>query len=334
MAKKHMRRIYKPILFLLIILILMACNKKTQKPDTEQGSNLPKLPKVLTELEDELLTVMYDLDSVRGIEKVIEKQKLVQGEGGGSTETAAKEEENNEDQGKDQENGEEKKAGGKDEQAQMEDEVDIEELIASNEIIIPLLEANDIEGNFVESASLPPNIDKVWATIGDSITDIHKKWNVLEAQLQSGSVPKSKAEEFEQALDRLTLSVADKEVFNSLQLTNELTKFTAGFRSYFDDISNHSVFNMYYYIRSAVLNAASDNYAAALKDLEEADKIGDSMRQDLIKNDGQDIVRKFELSVEDLKSQLTDENFHLTQIKAPIVIKNIMLIQNTFETKI
>ena len=167
--------------------------------------------------------------------------------------------------------------------------------------------------------------------ISDNVMKIHKKWNVLEAQLPKTSL--EKVEEFEEILNDLTISIIDKKRLDGLKQANELTRVIAGLRNYFDGIGNHDVYEMYYHTRGTILSAASDDYAGAINHLNETNKIGDSMRRDLMKKDSEDVLKKFELSTEDLGDQLVDENFQLSQIKAPIVIKNIKLIQDAFETQ-
>jgi len=124
-----------------------------------------------------------------------------------------------------------------------------------------------------------------------------------------------------------------REKLNSLKLANELTRITTDFRSYFNGVPTHAVYGMYYHIRGVILFAASNNYEGALLHLDEANKLGASVRQELLKKDSQDILQKFELSIEDLRKQLLDKNFYLSQIKAPIVIKNIQLMEDIFESK-
>ena len=327
MENKNIYKNYRLILFLLVIFILTGCNKNPQKPNVDKEGTLPKLPKVLTELEDDILKIMYDLDSVTGIEKAIEKEKSPKSEEPESMETAAKLTAEKEDKGKQSGSAKEDKS------KQAEEIVDMQQLIAENEIIIPLLEANDVKGSFTGSASPPPDIDTVWNKIDDDITEIHKKWNVLESQLPSEKTPLEKTEDFEGILNDLTLSVVDREILGSLKFANELTGVTANFRGHFDGIGNHDVYGMYYHIRAAILSAASHNYTEAINHLNETGKIGDSMRRDLIKKDSEDILRKLELSMDDLEEQLADENFYLSQIKSAIVIKNIKLIQDAFETE-
>lgn len=330
MTKKYRWKNYRLISLLLILFVLIGCGKNPKKPNpkTKEG-NSPKLPKVLTELENDVLKTMYDLDSISGIEKAIDKEKLIETEKKekeketSSVETAAKPAKNTPPT--------ESKPAKKEEKKKPEEKINMHELIMKNKIIIPLLEASDVKGSFAEGAKPPENIDKVWTKISESVTEVHKKWNALESQLVLGKVPQSKAEDFEKILDDLTLSVMNKDKLNSLKLANDLTRITANFRSYFDGVANHGVYGMYYHIRATILLAASDNYAGAIEHLNETSKIGDSLRQDLIKQKSEEILQKFELSIEDLRKQLINEDFHLSQIKAPIVIKNIKLMEDVFK---
>ena len=336
MKKKKIYINYKLISFLLIIFILVGCNKNPQKPNVDKKGNPPKLPKVLTELENEILKIMYDLDSITGIEKAIEEKKSLESGETDSMETAAKLTAQGQNGENTKEGGEKQKQSGSAEEEklkQAEEAVDMQKLIAENEIIIPLLEANDVKGDFTGNSSPPPDIDTVWNKTNENIAKVHRKWNVLEAQLPSGKTSLEKIEDFEEILNDLTLSVVNREILGSLKSANELTGIVAGFRGHFDGIGKHDVYEMYYHIRGTILSAASDNYAEAMEHLNETNGIGDSIRQDLIKKDSEDILEKFELSMEDLEEQLVNKSFYLAQIKAPIVIKNIRLIQDTFETE-
>jgi len=329
MIKKYRIKNSKFMIILLILFVLTGCSRNPERPNPEtQDSNSPKLPKILTELDDEVLKIMYDLDSVTGLEKAIQKQELIESENeNASISTAAQSDESN------QKSKEEESAPAEEDKKKLEEEVNVQELIKDAKIIMPLLDANEVKGSFVESSTPPTDINQVWTQISDSVTEVHKKWNVLEAQLTPVNVPNQKLEEFEQILDDLTLSVMSREKLNSLKLANELTRITTDFRSYFNGVPTHAVYGMYYHIRGVILFAASNNYEGALLHLDEANKLGASVRQELLKKDSQDILQKFELSIEDLRKQLLDENFYLSQIKAPIVIKNIQLMEDVFESK-
>ncbi len=330
MKKRNIYKGHKFVLFIFIIFILIGCKKGAQKPDISKKANIPKLPKALEELEDETLKIMYDLDSVPGIEKAIEEEKALKAKQSASVKTTAIP--IGQWLGKNIVGQELKIAKGS-KSKQSEEKVDMQELITESEIIIPLLKAQEVKGTFAKSKTPPPDIETVWSKISDNAMEVHKKWNVLEAQLPVEKTSQEKVNEFEKILDDLTISIIDKKRLGGLTQANELTRVTAGLRSYFDGIGNNDVFEMYYHIRGVILSAATDDYAGAINHLNETNKIGDSMRQDLMKKGSKDVLKKFELSTEDLGDQLVDENFQLSQIKAPIVIKNIKLIQDTFKTK-
>ena len=330
MKKRNIYKSYRLVLLLFIIFILIGCKKGSQKPNISKKANIPKLPKALEELEDETLKIMYDLDSVTGIEKAIEEEKTLEAKKTASVKTTAIP--IMQWLGKNiGENGLKIAEGSK--SKQKEEKVDMQELITESEIIIPLLKAQEVKGTFAKSKTPPPDIETVWSKINDNVMKVHKKWNVLEAQLPMEKTSQEKVDEFEKILDDLTISIIDKKRLEGLKQANELTRVTAGLRSYFDGIGNNDVFEMYYHVRGIILSAATDDYAEAINHLNETNKIGDSIRQDLIKKNSKDALKKFELSTEDLGDQLVDENFLLSQIKAPIVIKNIKLIQDAFKTQ-
>lgn len=323
MKRKYVEVGCKSLLVLLLIFVLTGCRKSPQKPNKSQDNGVKKLPQILVELEEGILKAMFDLDSVAGIEGAIREQKEIK-----TKEDQVKTQAKQEDDDKKDNKPEESEGENKEDQ---EESIDIQNLIKENEIIISLLQASDIKGSFEESPKVPENIDQVWEKINNNIEGIHRKWNSLEVELQSATVAKSKTEDFEDGLNRLSLSAQGRQVFNSLQLANELSRATAQFRSYFEGSTHHEVYSMYYYLRSVILSAAIDDYDRALDQLEETKKIGDSLRQDLIKNDSMDIVQKFELSIEDLRKQLEDQNFYLSQIKAGLVAKNIKLMEDDLQ---
>jgi len=97
MIKKYRIKNSKFMIILLILFVLTGCSRNPERPNPEtQDSNSPKLPKILTELDDEVLKIMYDLDSVTGLEKAIQKQELIESENeNASISTAAQSDESN-----------------------------------------------------------------------------------------------------------------------------------------------------------------------------------------------------------------------------------------------
>lgn len=324
MRKKYMCKNSVLISFLILLLILVGCSKNTKKPvPQKKNDSPPKVPEVLTEVENETLSLMYSIDSVVGLEKYIKEKKLME-----EKEKSAKQEGSAKEDEKDKKPNEEKAKAEEEKKS-----IDPQKFIKQSEIIIPLLEVDKIEGSFNKATKPPEDMEEVWSKLTDSINNIHKKWNVLESQLMKRTIPQSKAEEFEKILDELTLSIKAKEILNSLKLSNELTKFLANFRSYFDEKVPHGIYTMGYHIRQSILLAISDDYPEAMSQVEETKKIADSLKKDLIQEKAEDVIQKFELSIDDLSKQISKKDFYLSQIKAPIVIKNIKLMEDAFSKK-
>jgi len=329
------RKNYNKIMPIFIILfILTGCSNNLKKPNPNSNEvSMPKLPKVLSEIEEDILKVLYDMDTISGIEEALKQKKLEDEKAHKNLTVEVQQSKEIKD---------EKKAEAKEEKSKKEDsketegseKIDLKVLVTKDQIIIPLLDASDIHSSFINIPTLPRNIDEVWSKINATVTEIHTKWNSLEAQLVSVNISYKKCEEFEAILDNFTLAIMNREVLTSLKLGNELTRITSDFRNYFNGNHSHNIYGMYYHIRGSILFAASNNYLGALEHLNEASKLSTSLRQNLTKQEEQDTLQKLDLSIEDLRKQLSDENFYLSQVKAPIVIKNIKLAEDVFKTQI
>lgn len=60
-------------------------------------------------------------------------------------------------------------------------------------------------------------------------------------------------------------------------------------------------------------------------------ELGSGLRQRLVEKKANDVVQKFELSINDLNRQIASKQFPLIQINAGIAMKNCMLMINVFE---
>lgn len=70
------RRCSLAMLFLIIAILITACNANPLKPQQQENKNKPPhVPTVLEEMESEILKTMYDIDAIEGIEIAIEDAK-------------------------------------------------------------------------------------------------------------------------------------------------------------------------------------------------------------------------------------------------------------------
>lgn len=304
----------KYLILFIVALFLVGCSGGEKKPNpAEEKEKTPEVPKVLEEIETMILETMHAIDSMPGLEKAIEEKEKSVKEIEQETEVEQKKEE-------------------KDQQAK--ENIDIEMLIEENAVIIPLLKELEIENKIISTTEPPDNTDKQWYEIGGTVGDIHKSWNVLEPALQEAKVTKTTVEEFEGKLDAVTETIGEKEIEESLMELNQLTSLLADFRGHFKSKTPPEVYKAQYSIREAVLLASEEDFEGAMESNKKAKDFGDILRQRLIEIKGEDVVHKYQLSIEDLEQQLKNENFPLTQMKAAIVIKNTALMMDLFESSV
>lgn len=328
MINKILRR--KFCLFIIFILaftlFFTACNANPQKPQQEGGENKPpEVPEVLMEMESEILETMYDIDAIKGIEMAIqekEKEELpttpqaaeieVETEGELEPEISVQQPQQEE--------------GGNGQKLMM--------AIEEEQIITPLLKEEDIEGTTAEMSEPPDDIEEVWFEIGHQIEAFHKKWNVLEADLRDVHAPQEQMDKFEETLIEASEAIMDKDAIVSLFALNNLTSYLADFRNSFTSKVPGPVYKMKYHIRQSVLYAHEEDYENAKEHIDKTKQLKNGLQQQLAEKDAQHTAEKFDLSVQDLEKQIEAENFDLIPTNAAIVIKNIMLMQDTFKGSI
>lgn len=311
------------ILSFVLMAFFTACNSSPQKPQEEQGGNKPpEVPEVLVEMESEILETMYDIDAIKGIEMAIEeKEKEELPTAPQAAEIEVETEGELEPEVNVQQPQQEKAGNGQKLKMAIEEE----------QIIVPLLKEEEIEGTTAEMSEPPNEIDEVWFEIGHKIGSFHKKWNVLEADLRDVHAPQDQMDKFEETLIEASEAIMQKDIVGSLFALNNLTSYLADFRNSFTSKVPGPVYKMKYHIRQSVLYAHEDEYENAQEHIDKAKELKNGIQQQLTEKDAQHTAEKFDLSIADLEKQIAAENFDLIQTNAPVVIKNIMLIQDTFE---
>ncbi|SNS09612.1 hypothetical protein SAMN05446037_100442 [Anaerovirgula multivorans] len=311
------------ILLFVFMVFFTACNTSPKKPQEEQGGNKPpEVPEVLVEMESEILETMYDIDAIKGIEMAIEeKEKEELPTTPQAAEIEVETEGELEPEVNVQQPQQEKAGNGQKLRMAIEEE----------QIIVPLLKEEEIEGTTAEMSEPPEAIDEVWFEIGHKIESFHKKWNVLEADLRDVHAPQDQIDKFEETLIEASEAMMQKDVVSSLFALNNLTSYLANFRNSFTSKVPGPVYKMKYHIRQSVLYAHEEKYENAQEHIDKAKELKNGMQQQLAEKDAQHTAEKFDLSIADLEKQIAAENFDLIQTNAAVVIKNIILIQDTFK---
>lgn len=314
------------ILSLIIIVLTTSCNSNPQKPQQKEGENKPpQVPKVLTEMESDILETMYDIDTIEGIEIAIDEKKKEEAPTVPPTaEMQVKTEGELQPQVNVQQPQEEKKGNGQ----------KLKMAIEEKQLIIPLLKEEKMEGTTVKMSQPPDDIDEIWFEINKKISDFYKKWNVLEADLQDVDAPQEQIKKFEKTLVEVSEAIMEKNVMDSLFALNNLTSHLGDFTNSFTSKVPSSIYKMRYHIRQSVLYAYEEEYDESQEHIDKAKELKNGLQQQLAEKKAQHIAEKYNLSIADLEKQIADENFNLIQTNATVVIKNIMLMQDVFEGSI
>ncbi|MDR5659347.1 hypothetical protein RH915_07575 [Serpentinicella sp. ANB-PHB4] len=312
MKKNYINKILIVIISMLI-LSLIGCNGNSENnPENDNNNNPPETPKVLEEMDEILKQLCFDLDAVPGLEVAIaEKEER----------KAEISEESDTDLGSDE----------KEESA--EDDVNHRKHILQNSILIHSLFEEEIEGHASDIEVLPGSIDDIWYEITKKFNELHKKWNILENELQEINLADTAITDFESLLDDATLYIQNRAQFESLEVINDLTYELAGFMDFFDDKVPSDVYKMASLNRKILLLSYLDAYNEARNLLETQKELVNNFRSELVQQD-EAVLNMLELSIKDLEQELDKEEFELVQVKAAVVVKNIKLVQETFESQI
>ncbi|AKL96768.1 hypothetical protein CACET_c33240 [Clostridium aceticum] len=327
MTKKNSIRKFYLLLLILSILImsLSACNINPQRPQQKEGQNKPpEVPTVLDEMYTQILTLMYDIDSIEGIQVAISEKEAQEPPSDGEAQIQLETE------------------GGLETEAKIEqppgsDEVggeDITRFIEKTTVLIPLLEEEDIEGATAEIEGPPEEIEEIWFQINDQVQNLHRKWNVLEADLRDVNAPQDQIEAFEHTLTTASLEVMEEKAIESLLSLNELTMYLADFRNAFTSKVPGQVFKIRYHIRHSLLHASIDEYGQAQEHIDKVKEIKNGLQAELLEKGAAQDLQKFDLSIEDLENQIKLQNFNLVRTDGAIVLKNTALMEDTYKSHV
>lgn len=300
------------MVLILVVGSLSGCGAKPEKPaPKEKESKIPEVPEILTEKEMTILSTMHTIDGIKGVEKAKEKMEQEKKKISEESEVDQKKEE-------------------KDQAAQKN--INLKMLIEEEAMIIPVLKEEKVEDEIIKPEAPPSDPEEVWHKVEENVTKLHRQWNVLETNLQDVKVSQTKAEEYEKLMDEATKNISDKKIEESLMSLNELTNYLAEFRNYFKSKVPYEIYKLKYLTRKIALLASAEDYEAALEETKKLEEVAKGLRQKIIEKDGEKVISKYELSLQDLQHELKAENQQIAQIKSAIVMKNIELMIPLFES--
>jgi len=301
-----MKKIISILLF--FVLILSGCAKEEEKTSE---STLPKEPKSLQKLQDNMLTIMAKIDLMPSINDAIAtRDKLIEISFQKEKELASMSESRLPEEDK-----------LKTPEDMQKDKVKLSSHI-KNTCIYPSLLAEDVEDlNKLEKEPLKFKLEEYWLDINKDLVDIHKEWNSLQAGISEVSADTEYIENFETNLNSLTDSIGQYNIFDSIVYCNNMTKYLSSFRQHFKTFINNDIDIAKYSVRKAVLLSDMENYEEALTTVTSISELLNSKTE--IYSKEKEKFTKLKLSIQALQKSIENKNLKLVQINAPIAISNL-----------
>ncbi|MTI47377.1 hypothetical protein [Sporosalibacterium faouarense] len=290
---KAFKIIYYILLIILLFTTVVSCGSKQQKPAPSDDKK-DKIPKGLASMEEKLEGIFKDIEKLQE-----EKEK--------PAEPPKKEENKQED--KDQEKksdggGSEKQGGngqGEKDQSNSGDQKKKEENLSKEE-----------------------KIKKMWEDITKTTEEIHTSWNDYETQTIEDGATSETINEFENSLNKLTISVENKKDIEALLDINNMTLYMSKLYDLYKGNPDGEVVRLKYYTRQIYLESATGMWEGVNELTTKLKETFERLRQKIdISKDKEKLINKLNLSIEDLQNSIPEKNVKLIKIKRDIVLKNL-----------
>ena len=170
--------------------------------------------------------------------------------------------------------------------------------------------------------------NKLWETMNNSIKEMHRQWNSYEIEGIKRAGISSGGEKFEKSLNKFTLAVENKDVFNILNNGSQVYLYLSPyFDSYKDEIRG-DLCKIKYYVYQTYLIGEKGELDRAKEVLSEGDVYLTSLRLKTEKDEKKiKVFEKLNFSLQDLKGVLNENNSNLLTIKRDIVLENIKQLE-------
>ncbi len=319
-----MKKIKKYILLLMVFFVFfstMSCSKKSSKPDSKTANDPKPMPKVIKEIEKNILKIMTQADKIPYFEKVIIEKKVIQEE--------KKRESLQIEELKNKENNKKAKEDLSNTIPQQEEP---KPMMITESILSELMKRENISSDHNATEKPPKNTAETWKKINDTIKGIHDQWNILEPLLMQESVSSDIIADFETTLNALTECGVQQNYLDTMITANRLTFYLSKLRPYFKKTISPTIYTLKYYVRNIVLNTAIDNYTTAQENLNQMKEQSQNIKSELIQKKSKSIADKFDVSIVNLQKAIDKKDMTLIKINASIVLKNIILVEEKLAT--
>lgn len=165
-----------------------------------------------------------------------------------------------------------------------------------------------------------------WQKEMQSLKNLHRNWNMLEPQAAEAGLPASSRDNFEQALDNLTLSLSSQHLEASLMSAIELYGQYGELARVFTMPQPPEFYEVQYGVMAAMAEASREQWEAAR---ERINAIEDPWAMLLPQAGKQDkmLAQRVDFSLRDLMDAINSEEINLVAVKGEIALNNLKALE-------
>lgn len=169
-----------------------------------------------------------------------------------------------------------------------------------------------------------------WESLAPVINNLHYQWNSYMPEAVKRGANKGVIDNFSKALNSLTNTVISKNKTNTLLAASYLYAYVPDLYYLYRTKTSPEVKRIRHYVRNAMLNAMTANWAQTETDLNSL-KSSWSLYKNAISKDQQDNANKLDLSIYEFEKVIKDKNQPLIDIKGRVTLSNIQSLEQALE---
>lgn len=295
------------ILSLSLTILMPACSKKespSKKPESSMGQK-PKAPPEIEKILSDIDMLIAELDKDIKQKKMSPVEKAAQlepqGQEGGGKSAGQSQQGQSPEQSKGQNQGEPSSEGQSDQQSQDKSKQS-------------------------QAGMQTQGQQGVWQKADKSLKSIHQSWNKLEPEAIKAGLQIKARDDFEKALEELTLNISQQKSEESLMAAVSFYKYFAQLAQVFAMPTPPDFFQMKYEVMAAITEAGKQDWLAAQKHLPNIQEHWNSLKVQAQGTDAK-LLNQSEFSIHDLMDAITSEQSDLVIIKGEIVMNNLKQLE-------
>lgn len=166
----------------------------------------------------------------------------------------------------------------------------------------------------------------VWQQADKSIKSIHQSWNSLEPEAIKAGLEVNDRDNFEKALEELTVNISAQKNEASLMAAVSLYKYFARLTQVFATEIPPGFFQLKYEVMAAITEARQKDWPAAQERLPNIQEHWNNLK---VQAQGIDtkLLNRSEFSIHDLNDAIASQQPELVSIKGEIVMKNLQQLE-------